>query len=116
MSWFKIVFFLILSLPHKPAESHWEDMKGRGQWWETILDKTKSVSAAQSSECGETVYYDALWDPDESQQEPSQPVNHPPANTHNKPWKQIINDDLTVNCSHKAFPVTPWHTSQWWAT
>lgn len=72
-----VMIFPCLSLPFKPAELHCADMKGKVHWWESILDtKMKSASAALSRKCGGTVYYNALLEPDESQQDPSQLVNH----------------------------------------
>lgn len=92
------------------------NMKGRKQLHDAILDCKTSALAAKSWICDKAVFFNALWECDESQQDAGQSVNHSHSHYSNKSWKQIIDNDFTLNCNRKASPLTLQHNSQWCVT
>lgn len=87
-----------------------EITSGRHERKQTIMGshfspESISVGAKRPGLGAGAVYYRALWEPDESQQDPSRSVNHfLLRNTQSEPWKQIIGNDFMTIADHTSDP------------
>lgn len=81
-------------------------MKGSRQWRGVISVQRASAPALRGRALApEPSITEAPREPDESQQDPSQSVNHfPLRNTQSEPWKQIIGNDFMTIADHTGCP------------
>lgn len=81
-------------------------MKGSRQWRGVISVRRASAPALRGRAlAAELSITEAPREPDESQQDPSQSVNHfSLRNTQSEPWKQIIGNDFMTIADHTGCP------------